>query len=355
MASLPDIRFEAVTDPAALAVRWRALEASADGGFFRSWTYLGGLLPHVSAPMLLAVQDAGQDLVLGLFSRRHGRLFLHEAGEPAWDRLYVEHNGCLVRRGHEDVLPAALAAALRHGPLVLSGVDAAHAAAAHRAGAVELRKRHVSPASVLPGSGDVLAGISANARAQIRRSMRLYGPSLAIDRAADTGAALRFFERLVALHQASWRARGQAGAFGDPAIRAWHAALIREGVPRGEVTLLRIAAGAREVGYLYQFEQGGRVFCYQSGFASESDARLKPGLVCHVLAMEEARGRGLGIYDLLAGSQRYKRTLAPAGGGVLSWIVLRRAGSWGARWAWVRGATQGLKRQGRTLPPDTPS
>ena len=287
------ICFEPVTDKAALAVRWRVLEAASDGGFFRGWTYLGTLLPHLPAPMLLAVREAGEDLALGLFNQRQGRLFLHEAGDAAWDRLYVEHNGCLVRRGHEAVLPAALAAALGHGTLVLSGVDAAHVAASHRVGAVELRKRQVSPAAVLPGSGDVLADLSANGRAQIRRAMRLYGPSLAIERAAGVEQALRFLEGLVALHQASWQARGQAGAFADPAIRGFHAALIREGVPRGEVALLRIAAGAREVGYLYQFEQGGRVLSYQSGFVSEPDARLKPGLVCHVLAMQEARARGL--------------------------------------------------------------
>jgi CelD/BcsL family acetyltransferase involved in cellulose biosynthesis len=332
---MPEISFAPVTDAAALAGRWRGLEPACDGGFFRSWTWLGALLPHFGAPHLLAVRDRGQDVALGLFNRVGGRLLLHEAGAQPWDGLYVEHNGLLLRRGAEAVLPAALRLAVAQGRLVLSGIDDAHARAAALAGEVQMRGLHFAPAldlAALARSGRPhLDVVSGNARSQIRRAMRLYGARLAIEHARTAQEARDFFARLVALHQAAWRARGKPGAFADGAVRAFHDTLIAAGVPRGEVLVARIAAGAREIGYLYNFQHGGRVFAYQSGFVAEADARLKPGLVCHALAIADAMAAGARVYDFLAGAQRYKTTLAPQGGEALHWITLHRAGSMSAR------------------------
>jgi CelD/BcsL family acetyltransferase involved in cellulose biosynthesis len=336
---MPDISFDRVTDPDALARRWRALEGKSEGGFFRSWTYLGTLLPQFSNPHLLAVTQGGQDLALGLFNRAHGRLFLHEAGDPVWDSLYVEHNGLLIRPDSSDVLAPALATLLAHGRLVLSGIDAAHLAAARGAGLVELRARHFAPAvdlGALAARNAYLDMLSGNARSQIRRAMRLYGADLALEEAGTVPKALALFDRLVVLHQAAWIARGKPGAFADERICAFHRVLIGEGVPRGEVRLLRVAAGSREIGVLYLFRHGGRVFSYQSGFAAENDARLKPGLVCHTLAIEQARLGGAAVYDFLAGAQRYKTTLAPHGGKEMHWITVHPSGSLSAWWQKAR-------------------
>jgi CelD/BcsL family acetyltransferase involved in cellulose biosynthesis len=178
--------------------------------------------------------------------------------------------------------------------------------------------------------------LSGNARSQIRRAMRLYGADLALEEAGTVPKALALFDRLVVLHQAAWIARGKPGAFADERICAFHRVLIGEGVPRGEVRLLRVAAGSREIGVLYLFRHGGRVFSYQSGFAAENDARLKPGLVCHALAIEQARLGGAAVYDFLAGAQRYKTTLAPHGGKEMHWITVHPSGSLSAWWQKAR-------------------
>ena len=327
---MPDISFDPVTDPAALATRWRALEAESDGGFFRGWTWLGAMLPHFAAPHLLSVRQDEQDVALGLFSRRRGRLALHESGDQAWDRMYVENNGLLLRPGAAPVLQAALTCALAHGPLVLSGIDAAHAGAAAAIGHIERRGTHTAPFVALTSlPEDYLNSLSANTRAQIRRALRLAGDA-AIEPAATVGQALAFFADMVALHQQSWQARGERGAFADPGVRDFHTGLIASGFPRGEVALLRVTAGARVLGLLYQFQHGGRVVNYQSGFAPDPDPRLKTGLVCHTLAIGLARREGAKVYDLLGGGQRYKTSLAPAAAETLHWITVRRHGSAGA-------------------------
>jgi CelD/BcsL family acetyltransferase involved in cellulose biosynthesis len=352
---MAEITFQRVDDGAGLAERWRALEADSAGGFFRGWTYVGTLLRHMQAPYLLAVRQDGLDVGLGLFNRTAGRLTwrfsLHETGVPAWDRFYVEHNGLLLRQGGEGLLQAALREALRHGSLILSGVDDLHRQAAMTAGTATIRSSQFAPALdlvTLSGTGrPFLETLSANARAQIRRAMRLYGPDLRLQRATGVAEALGYFHKLVALHQAAWRARGQAGAFAGQPILDFHAALIRAGVPRGEVALLRVSAGARDIGYLYNFQHSGRVLSYQSGLSADPDARLKPGLVCHALAIEQARAEGFILYDLLAGVQRYKLTLAPKDGAAVHWAVVHRAGSLAARMETMR---QFLQRQTRDRP-----
>jgi len=88
---------------------------------------------------------------------------------------------------------------------------------------------------------------------------------------------------------------------------------------------------------------------YQTGLVLETDARLKPGLVCHALAIEHARAAGADTYDFLAGAQRYKTTLVPRGqsnGQDLHWVDLDMANSLRGRWA---GSRSFLKKRTKKL------
>ncbi len=164
-------------------------------------------------------------------------------------------------------------------------------------------------------AGGFLAGLRPNLRRQLRRAVRRHAESgpLRIDRAADCAEAERFLAALAELHQGRWTARSRPGAFADPRLLRFHRALIARALPRGEVDLLRISAGPRAIGYLYNFRFAGRVYAYQGGFDySGADAQLKPGLICHLLAIEDALGAGAERYDFLAGDDRYKRELANA-------------------------------------------
>ncbi len=326
---MADITVTAVADLGDLAGRWQALEAESTPGPFRTWHFIGRQAVHFSAPFLLAVREAGQDMALALLNRAGKRLFLHETGDAAHDALFIEHNGLLVRDGAEHVLAPALRFLAAAEPVVLSGVDDAHLAAASEAGIVTRHQPRFAPAVDLAAlRGPFLGTLSANARAQIRRAMRLAGPDPAIHRAPDRPTALAYFDELVALHQAAWRARGQRGAFADARLLAFHVALIQSG---GITELLRVTAAGRTLGVLYMLRQGGHACCYQSGFEAAADAREKPGMVSHALAIELYRSEGATTYDLLAGQARYKATLAPAGGQMLHWFTLQPAGAIGAR------------------------
>jgi CelD/BcsL family acetyltransferase involved in cellulose biosynthesis len=322
------IRMEPPGDWQALGARWQALEAACDAGFFLSWVFIGCQAERFAGGRLLSVTVDGEDVALALLGRSGRRAFLHETGASAFDAVFIEHNGLLVRPGHESVVVPALRAVLRRfASLRLSGIGDATLMAARQAGTVRLHISRFAPAVDLRAlDRPFLDTLSANARAQIRRAMRCHEQAPCLDRATSAAQALAWFADLVALHQAAWTRRGKPGAFADPALRRFHEALIASAVPAGKADLLRITAGRQTIGLLYCFMGNGRVLSYQSGFAPSHHAHAKPGLVCHTLAIEHYAREKMQAYDLLGGADRYKLTLAK-GGETLHWATLHRPAS----------------------------
>ncbi len=316
----------------ALGRRWRALEPRAGGSFFTSWTWVGCLAgERFDDPLLLAAEDGGETVALALFNRRRrwlgrARLWLHEAGRAPLDTPFIEHNGVLAR--DPALITDCLRAALRRGNLVLNGVDEGTLLAARAAGKA-WRREEPRPAPFLELSrvreaGGVAPLLSANARQQVRRARRVLEAvgTLRVTRAPDVAASLAFLHEMAGLHQASWQARGQPGAFANPFFTRFHEALIARAVPPGQAELLRITAGERLLGLLYNFVHEGRVLAYQSGFAGAA-AGPNIGQICHWLAIEDHAEAGRDVYDFLAGEARYKARFANSVA-QLHWIDLER-------------------------------
>jgi CelD/BcsL family acetyltransferase involved in cellulose biosynthesis len=304
-----------VTDFAALGAEWAALEAASDFGVFQGWGWIGCLAEErYDDPWLLRAEAGGRTLGLALFNRRRGALHLAETGDPAKDRPFIEHNAPLVARDAPPGLGAAMLAEARRaaGRLVLGGVAPALADAAGGARwRWELRPAPFLDLDALRAAGgDVLATLSANTRQQIRRAERRLaeaGP-LALEAATAPEAAAAVLAEMIPLHERRWQGQG---AFSTPWLARFHDALVRRLAARGELEMLRVTAGGRLVGLLENFRRGGVVHAYQSGFPETGgDAALKPGLLCHLLAIRHALAEGAREYDLMAGEQRYKRSLA---------------------------------------------
>ena len=331
-----EISISADPDFAVLEAKWRDLETRSNLSFFQSWTWTGCLAEErFPAPVLVEIREQQRTVALALFNRRGRTLSLGETGDAATDCIFIEFNGVLAESGSEARLTAACLRAARawSGPgsdpgsgawpslaamfrrrLVLSGVDAATAAAARQIGPVRRIRSLPAPfADLRAGHENFLAGRSANTRQQLRRSLRGYaetGP-ITIERAEDLPQAYAFLDGLAALHGAAWAARGYPGAFANPFFGRFHRALIARGLGRGEIDLFRIAAAARTIGFLYNFRYRGASLAYQSGFDYAGAGRHeKPGLTCHLEAIRFAAGWGAARYEFLAGDGRYKRSLS---------------------------------------------
>jgi CelD/BcsL family acetyltransferase involved in cellulose biosynthesis len=320
-----------------LGEAWRALEPRSESSFFRSWGWIGCWLRHVPADRqpLAAIARRGDKIVgLGVFHARrewgHGivpidRLRLHESGEAALDSLHIEHNGLLAECSHAPAVWQAMLGLLTGcgfcDELALGGLERATAALCTEAARAQqcqvvVRERRRSAyldLAQLRRSGRALVhALSRNTRHQLARACRLYetiGP-LSLHSAQTADEALVMLEQLKELHQKSWRRRGRPGCFAAPVFETFHRDLIRDRFRHGEIQLLRAAAGNRPIGYLYNFAHGDRVYAYQSGFDYSADGRLKPGLVSHALAIEQAMCEGFAIYDFMAGENRLKASFA---------------------------------------------
>ena len=126
---------------------------------------------------------------------------------------------------------------------------------------------------------------------------------------AKAGADVLFFAGMKMLHTASWERRQKAHAFTHAFFEPFHRLLIERSFPAGAVQLLRASVGDRVIGYLYNFRLTTRIYAYQSGFA-DADRRERPGIVTHALAIRHVFRSGAGVYDLMAGRNRLKESLA---------------------------------------------
>jgi CelD/BcsL family acetyltransferase involved in cellulose biosynthesis len=327
------------------AAAWRELEGRlGTAGLADSWVWVETWLAHYGdvVPHAFAFGTAGGVAVGAALVTRATRqlgpvpiptLHLGTAGEPSAETTHVQYNRCLVDPAHAAGFAAGLVGALRRrtwSRLRLDGFDPAAAAALVQAGLaagvpfrVEARASPVFDFRAAAGHGELLAALGANTRYSVRRSLRLLAP-LSAEWAETPARARAILGELIDLHEGTWAARGLPGAFRTARVRRYHEALVDALLPRGALIAFRVRHGDRTVGCLFNFVEGDRVLAYKSGFARfPDDNRYKPGLVSHVLCMEECRRRGFAQYDLLTGEAPYKRQLANAEN-VLVWAAAER-------------------------------
>lgn len=307
---------------------WRRLENDADVPFFVSWIWIGTwlrCLPESVRPQLLigtrGGEPVGAAILVSRRKRRRGmnvsQLHFNSTGDPALDCIWIEHNGFVASTDAQHELWPAFLAWFAQQPvadelLIPRASVAPMVEPAHQTKL--LKATHAVPAfrGVLAPGGleEILALLSANARQQIRRSLRaceaLGEPRCETAKSLET--ALAWFDEMKAFHIASWERRGKPHGFRYQFSEEFHHALMAQGVTGGSVRLLRISAGATVLGYLYNFRRGEAEFAYQSGF-DEAHSELRPGYVSHLLAMAASAAEGATRYDFLAGDNQLKRSL----------------------------------------------
>ena len=335
-----------------LQAAWTALEAKSDASIFQSWSWIKSwleALPDAIEIYRLTIWN-GEELVgIGLFGKstqtrhkliRSRVLWLSESGTPALDTLTIEHNNLLVARGWESrAWPAAIDELMKHkqawDEIRISGITNAvsrtsieqYAQAMALIPQTEFSKPYfwVDLEGMRPNREEYLHALSRNTRQQIRRAMKLYaekGP-LEISLAGSPEEALSYLDQLKQLHQAYWNRKGHPGAFSTEFSNRFHRNLVTHGFANNQIQLARITAGEDTIGILYNFTHQNHVSNYQAGLVYGEDPKLKPGLVCHTLAIEMNIMLGNKSYDFLMGDSQYKRSLSTQEG-MMYWLTLRQ-------------------------------
>jgi CelD/BcsL family acetyltransferase involved in cellulose biosynthesis len=334
--------------PIELEPRWRELEARARPSLFTSWQWIGcwlESLPQAAWPQLLSVEEGGRTVALGTISRsvlRRARivksraLHLNAIGHADYDNIAIEYNGLLAEAGMErQVLRCCASHFLGQDDWdewLFPGVDDSALFGALDLPDVlpvveALRPCHYVDLDAVRATGkEYLGFLGRKTRYNIRRCLGEFertGP-VALEQAESVPQALAFLDELQALHQARWESRRSPGAFASSFFRRFHHRFIESGVPNGAVQLLRVRAGHRTIGCLYNFVHQGRVLCYQTGFDYALGQQYNsPGMATHALAIDFNLARGHKVYDFLAGRSQYKQQLGTHSFDMV-WMSLRR-------------------------------
>lgn len=330
---------------------WRELESRASGSVFLSWPWVSTWLKNAQANLtVIRMSLHGKLIALGVFadsqaSRPLGSsmpvMGLHEVPEAPLSKIATEYNGLICDVSYEDIAHERLAVFLAHEwhaapsslrwrECRLPGLSAASTAAVQKSSVqYRLYRKSVAPyvglTESFSDSDSYLKILSKNTRHQIRRSLKIYEDrgALTLMRPNTLDDANKCLERMIQLHQTQWRARGKCGAFSTTAFLQFHTDLLHDAFANGMVDLVEVRAAGEMIGILYNLVYEGIVSSYQSGFAFEQDNRLKPGLVCHALAISDYASSGVETYRFLAGDQRYKKSLA-TGTDTLYWLAIQR-------------------------------
>ncbi len=330
-----DIRIVAHRDFECLAEKWQALEAHSNATFFLSWSWVSTWLASYSPNTdVFCVYHKGELVGLSLLCRStfsswkrfsSHRLHVNQTGDPALDQIWTEYNGLLCSLEHEEqilglFLPYLVKYYTGWDELQLGAITKRLANTLHESSnlmrldlwqspsyGVDLEQLHAEENSFL-------GSLSRNTRYQIRRSLKLYDSEggVRLQFADSKAEAQRFFEEIAPLHLAKWGSKPGESGFSNPAFVKFHQHLIDIGFPLKQVDVIKIFCGERVLGYLYNFLYKGRVYFYLSGLVSEQDAKLKPGLCSHAIAIQHYMDKGFIFYDFMGGQDRYKSSLGKA-------------------------------------------
>jgi CelD/BcsL family acetyltransferase involved in cellulose biosynthesis len=290
------------------------------------------------------------------------RLYLNTAGEDERDSPCVEFNTLLCEPGYELVVAIALRGYVDRvhrgwDELAAEGFVEGPAHEALRLAFAKVPMTDAVKPSFYVATGelrrsgkDFIQTLGSRDRTRYRQNVRKYGElgELRLERATTVAEASAFLDELAALHQKTWRERGEPGVFASEAFSRFHRELIARCFPLGEIDLLRLRAGTATIGCLYNFVYRSRVYFYQCGYDYAIGERTSPGVVVHAFAIGHAIAAGTAEYDFMAGDVDYKRKLA-TDQRQLHWLTWRAPSAKMTAFAWLREIRAKLRTVFRRL------
>lgn len=322
----------AVTDLRLLQAEWEDLESRSAPTVFLSWQWLGHWLDVYQPDVrVLKVTENGRLIGLGMIvvssERRHGLLRsrclrLHQTGSRVLDQIWIEYNGFLAEHGRDrDVSAACLnylvAQKEEWDEFVVGAIDADEADFYAEATGLFKHVRWEAPCygvdldQLRRNGKHYLDTLSRNTRYQINRAHRLYeerGP-VALVRPDSVEEALAVFDSIGPRHLERWGSGPDQSGYANPDFVRFHRSLIRSQWPEGGVDLVSLRAGDDVIASFYNLLHNQVVYFYLGGMMTETDNKLKPGLLGHSLCIEDYRQHGFHYYDFMGGEERYKSNL----------------------------------------------
>lgn len=163
------------------------------------------------------------------------------------------------------------------------------------------------PIVELPARGEALSDtLPGRQLARLERYQKMAKRLGRLELVREVGeSAQPAFSKLVELHSARWRARGEAGMAAERRVVGFHRELVSRMAKSGMLRLYTLSAGARVMASFYGYASKGTVYFYWHGFDPEL-SKFSPGLLVVGSALLESASEGALAFDFLRGSEDYK-------------------------------------------------
>jgi CelD/BcsL family acetyltransferase involved in cellulose biosynthesis len=319
------VHVESAASFARMRETWTALlRRSANPTPFLAWEWLHACWTHLSSRTtlaLLTIRDGAELVAVAPLGRRRSHTLPYldgfewlGAGDAGSDYLDV-----LVDRDRVAETVDALAAAvdrcglplrLRHLPTPSIASELAQRLR-RRGWSCRAASDGICPHVPLAGHtwDGWLGTIGPAHRANIRRRLRALAPrGLTFARVVTEDERREALAALARFHEERFGPDGST-ALSTPALRAFHEDVTRRLMAAGMLWLQALRLDGRLAAVLYGLTLGNRVYFYQHGFDAAA-ARDSAGLVLMALSIRAALDEGASDFDLLYGTEPYKRLWA---------------------------------------------
>jgi CelD/BcsL family acetyltransferase involved in cellulose biosynthesis len=317
------VRFVNIQELQVHAAAWDRL---ASGVPFRSWAWLATWWRHYGASSelyVLGVFDHGELVGIAPWyrtvTRQHGRT-LRLLGDT---EVCSEYGTILCQPGRDQAVAAALADWLlgvgHHDRWDIAEISVTHpddpmSISFGRQMAERGCRVHSRPGAgcwrvTLPSSwDDYLRLLSRDRRKKLRRMVRKYVDNgRAVWHTADTPEQLAVAQGiLIDLHQRRRNTLGQPGCFAWPRYRAFHEEVLPALMRESNLGLHWVEFEGQPIAAEYHLLGHDVLYCYQGGIEPKH-ARLSPGQIATVFALQRAIEQGFRVFDFLRGDEPYKR------------------------------------------------
>jgi CelD/BcsL family acetyltransferase involved in cellulose biosynthesis len=221
----------------------------------------------------------------------------------------------LAAPGAEDVVGALAerAAAGDHDVADLFGLHERSRLAAALGGRLRLVRRVESPFLDLTGGWDAVyrSHTDSKKRNLHKRRRRQLGElgELVTTTARTPAEVAEAIDDAFELHARRWDGRPDGSGFATPVGRVFHRAAAVALAAQDLVRIVTLKLDGRAIAFHYYFAFCGRMYVHRLAFDPEL-ARLSPGLVNTLDALEAAAAEGLTKVEYLGGGERYKLELS---------------------------------------------
>jgi CelD/BcsL family acetyltransferase involved in cellulose biosynthesis len=154
-----------------------------------------------------------------------------------------------------------------------------------------------------------LALLPSSKRSGLKRSQKKIESDFNVElhTTEDARALKTDFDEFVTLHQQRWNGSGQLGVFACQTTRAFHEEFATLAFERRWLFLAFLTLNGKRVAANYGFVHNNEFFYYLSGIQMQGElAKYSLGRILHMYSIAEAIRRGIGTYDFMRGTERYK-------------------------------------------------